>query len=168
MIPVGGERRPTEGITMLRVMICCVALFAFAPTVRAGELDREGGAAKPVAAAPLNPVAKAPTGSEMDRESPQDANFFRGHWGGWGHGGFGWGHGGFGWGGWGFRPHFGWGGWGHRGFGWGGPFVTTRFFSPGFFGHRSFAWAWPGAFHNWSRVNFYPAFYPVGWYGWYW
>jgi len=131
---------------MMRAMICCLALFALAPSVRAGELDRE--AAKPALVAPAGATAKAPAGSEMDKESPQDAYYYRGHWGGWGYRGFGW------------------GGWGYRGFGWGG-FYPARFYYPGFYGFRSYAlspWAYRSYFWNW----YYPTFYPVGWYGAYW
>ena len=67
---------------MMRAMICCLALFALAPSVRAGELDREAAAAKPALVTPANATAKAPAGSEMDKESPQDAYYYRGHWGG--------------------------------------------------------------------------------------
>jgi hypothetical protein len=140
---------------MMRAMICGLALFALAPAVGAGELDREGTPAKSALVAPADATAKAPAGSEMDKESPRDAYFYRGHWGGWGGG---WGYRGFGWGG-------GWGGWGYRGLGWGG-FYPARFYSPGFYGFRSYGfspWAYRSYYWNW----YYPTYSPFGLYG-YW
>src|SRR5947209_9648428 len=97
---------------MLRVMLVCLALTGFGAAARAGELDREAAPAKPAAVAKLDPAVKS--GSEMDKESPAEAYYRRGYWGGYrGH-----------YGGWGYRPHFGYGyGWGYRPYygGWGYP-----------------------------------------------
>lgn len=138
---------------MMRAIICCVALFAFTPAVRAGELDREGSVPK-AKVAPAEPTAAV--GSELDRESPQDAHHYHGGWGG---------HRGYGWGGWGYRPYVGWGG--YPGFGWGG-YYPARFYNPGFYSYRTYAWGWPGAYYNWAWYNYYPAYYysyPLGyWY----
>lgn len=143
---------------MMRAMICCLALVAFAPAVRAGELDRDGVKAKPALVAAAGATAKAPAGSEMDKESPQDAYRWHGGWGGWGYRGYGhWG----GWGGWGYRGYGGWGGWGYRGLGWGGwgyrglgwgGYYPAGFYYPGFY--SSYYWNW-----------YTPAYYPVGWWG---
>ena len=82
---------------MIRIALCGLALAGFGSAARAGELDREAGAAKvtPAQAAPAPAAA-----TELDRESPADAHRWRGGWGYGGGWGGGWGYGGF------YRPGF--------------------------------------------------------------
>ena len=96
---------------MGKYVLCCAAVLFLGTALRAGELDGERSPFKAGKAAP--PAAgvtdqKTTVGSEMDRESPEQAWRFRGGWGrGWR--GYGW-RGGYGsWGyGWGYgRPYFG-------------------------------------------------------------
>jgi hypothetical protein len=114
------------------------AVIAVAPTVRAGELDRES--------APVmrSTAMSAPSGgSELDKESPQSAHGWR--WGGWG---------------WGHR----WGGWG--GWGWGGFYpARSSYFN---FGFPAFyrPWGFYNGFSlSFGYRSFFPAYYysPLFW-----
>jgi hypothetical protein len=69
---------------MARLLLCCVAVLGLNVPGRAGELDREPAAAGPATLTAKAPVldAKAVAGSEMDKDSPEQA---------WRCGGWGWG-----------------------------------------------------------------------------
>jgi hypothetical protein len=130
---------------MLRTIICGLALVGLTSTTQAGELDREAAPAKGSVVAKPEGVAKHVASAEMDRESPQQAHYWRG--------------------GWGYRPFYGWGGYypafAYSRWGWGG-----WGFAPGFYPYRSFGfggWGYPVAFGGFG----YGFGYPVG-FGWYW
>jgi hypothetical protein len=125
---------------MFRATICALTLAAVAPGARAGELDRELPAA---AAAVTVASAVAPSGSEMDRESPQSAHGWRWGWG---------------------RPYYGGWGWGLGGY---YPASVSYFnigFGPAFY--RPFGYY--GGFYNFGfgYRSFYPAYYAPFGYGW--
>jgi len=76
--------------TMIRTLVCLLALVTSGVVAHAGELDRESVPATRPA------VAASPGGSELDSESPQSAykyrGFYPGYYGGFGvpfYGGFG-------------------------------------------------------------------------------
>lgn len=138
-------RATEEEPFMLRAIVCGLAFVGLTATTQAGELDREAAPGKGSVAAKSDGATKHVASAEMDRESLQQAHYWRG--------------------GWGYRPVFGWGGYspafayGRFGFGgWG--------FSPGFYTYRSFGyggWGYPTPFGGFG----YGFGYPVG-YGWYW
>jgi hypothetical protein len=132
---------------MIRTALCSLVLLGYATVARADELDNETGPAKNTPPAVTAPAANAPAGSELDRESPDAAHYWRG---GWGYGPrF---YGGF------YRPV---GFYGYR------PAFYPRFhggFYPGFYGGF-----YPG-FYGFSYSGFYgyapvyPAFYGFAYY----
>jgi hypothetical protein len=100
---------------MFRTLLSTLALFGFGAVASAGELDKEAAKSNAAPAAVAATTTNSPAvGTELDKESPQDAYHHHGGWGGgWGHRGWGGGWGGYGYRGWGG----GWGGYGYRSFG---------------------------------------------------
>ncbi|HJZ60191.1 MAG TPA: hypothetical protein VKE74_34935 [Gemmataceae bacterium] len=145
---------------MIRTTLCSLALLGLATGARAGELDNEAPPAKkPAATAAANPVAAAtaPTGSELDKESPEAAHGWRGYWG---HGPVGYGYG--------FRFHYGFAGFYRPPVFWGPAFypgfASYRVYSfPGFYGgfYPGFYGGYYSPFFNYG--GFYPGFYGWGW-----
>jgi hypothetical protein len=86
-----------EAANMIRIAFIAAGLLGFAGASWADELDKEAPAAKQ---SPAATSAIPTTGSELDRESPQAAHYWRG---GWGYGGYGYHH--YGYGGY-YRPYF--------------------------------------------------------------
>src|SRR5208283_3678328 len=88
---------------MGKYALCCAAVLFLGTAMRAGELDNERSLPKPGKAVPAVVTANqdATAATEMDRESPEQAWRYHGHWGGYRWHGYGW-RGGY------AMPYYGW------------------------------------------------------------
>lgn len=145
---------------LLTAVLLAVGLSAAA---RAGEMDHEG--AKPLDAGKV-PALTAPelthaSGSELDRESPNQSWHGHGHWGG-GHWGGGWGRG-WGWGGGGWGRGWGWGGGWGGGWGWGGGLGWGGGIGIGIGYYPSYSYS-SFYYPSYGYASYYPS-YGFGWGG---